>query len=282
VLLLVPPTGSARRPRPSLHRLLRGEFAGFPGTMTRCDSLPPFRRASLPSLGDTRRCVGTFAPGGPERPTAGQGFIFRPPLPDFYAWRWSGPPRFPESPHCPFAMFFDAGRTAAPDQYGAATWPLVCEQQRLPRKVFRRSIAWLSDSLFTLRRTGYPATTQNSLPAVGQTLLDGLFTRRAPTKGFRMCRYTSSSLPELCLAQSYRPPNATRQPASVAPTDANKRILLAPSGHLDLRAHRKAHGTGSMLVILEEPASGTVKRDICPRRGRDRRHSRDDLIPAGR
>jgi len=62
----------------------------------------------------------------------------------------------------------------APDRYGAAAWPLVCEKQRLPRKVFRRSIAGLSGSLSTLRRAGYPAPTQDSLPAVGQTLLDGL------------------------------------------------------------------------------------------------------------
>src|SRR4029077_17339854 len=62
----------------------------------------------------------------------------------------------------------------APDQCSAAAWPLVCEKQRLPRKVFRRSIAWLSDSRPTLRRAGYPASTQDSLPAVGQTLLDGL------------------------------------------------------------------------------------------------------------
>ena len=112
VLLLVPPMGSARRPRPSLHRPLRGEFTGFYGTMTRCDSLPPFRRASLPSLGDTRRCVGTFAPSGPEHSTAGRGFVSRSPLPATVAWRWSGPPRFPGSPQCPFAMVFDAGRTA--------------------------------------------------------------------------------------------------------------------------------------------------------------------------
>src|SRR5262249_16667601 len=45
----------------------------------------------------------------------------------------------------------------APDHYSAAAWPLVCEQQRLPRKVFRRSIAWRSDSLSTLRRLGYPS-----------------------------------------------------------------------------------------------------------------------------
>ncbi len=44
----------------------------------------------------------------------------------------------------------------APDHYGAAAWPLVDQRQRLPRKVFRRSIAWLSNSLFSLRRASYP------------------------------------------------------------------------------------------------------------------------------
>ncbi len=74
----------------------------------------------------------------------------------------------------------------APDHCGAAAWPLVEQRQRLPRKVFRRSIAWLSDSLSTLRRTGYPATTQDSLPAAGQALPHGLSTRRIPMKGFRV------------------------------------------------------------------------------------------------
>jgi hypothetical protein len=82
-----------------------------------------------------------------------------------------------------------------PDHFSAATWPLVLERQRLPRKVFRRSIAWLSDSLSTLRRIGYPTTTQDSLPAVGQTLLDGLLTRRVPTKGFRMFPTSHSPFP---------------------------------------------------------------------------------------
>ena len=62
----------------------------------------------------------------------------------------------------------------APNHCGAAAWPLVCEQQRLPREVFRRSIAWLSDWLSTLRSAGYPGTTQDSLPAAGQALPDGL------------------------------------------------------------------------------------------------------------
>src|SRR6266566_8239789 len=43
----------------------------------------------------------------------------------------------------------------APDHYGTAAWPLVSEKQRLPRKVFRSSIAWRSDWLSTLRSEGY-------------------------------------------------------------------------------------------------------------------------------
>ena len=85
----------------------------------------------------------------------------------------------------------------APDQYGAAAWPLVCAQQRLPRKVFRRSIASLSDSLPTLRRVRYLTTTQDSLPVAGQALLDGLLTRKIPMKGFKVVSYISSPSPKL-------------------------------------------------------------------------------------
>src|SRR5262249_1047082 len=48
----------------------------------------------------------------------------------------------------------------APDRYSVAAWPLVCEQQKLPRKVFRRSIDRRWDSLCTVRRTGYPIRRQ--------------------------------------------------------------------------------------------------------------------------
>ena len=87
----------------------------------------------------------------------------------------------------------------APDRsfYSAAAWPLVQQKQRLPRKVSRSSIAWLSDSLSTLRRTGCPDTTQDSLPAAGQALPDGLSTRKVPTKGFRFASYISSPFPKL-------------------------------------------------------------------------------------
>jgi hypothetical protein len=98
VLPLVPLGGSARRQRPSLPWLLRGEFASFNGTMALCDSRCPSRRASLPSLGDTLRCACRFAPGGPGHPTAGLGFVVRSPRPDHAAGKQAGPPRFPDNP----------------------------------------------------------------------------------------------------------------------------------------------------------------------------------------
>ncbi len=85
----------------------------------------------------------------------------------------------------------------APDRYGAATRPLVSEEQGLPRKVFRRSIAWLSDWLSTLRSAGYPRPTQDSLPAAGQALLDGLSTRRVPMRGFGVSATSHPPLPSL-------------------------------------------------------------------------------------
>ena len=69
--------------------------------MTLCDSLGPWRRASFPSLGATRRCACRFAPCGPGHPTAGLGFVIRSPLPEVIAWRPSGPPKFLENPPVP-------------------------------------------------------------------------------------------------------------------------------------------------------------------------------------
>ena len=109
-----------------------------------------------------------------------------------------GSPKFLGNHNCPFAMVqTDAGRTVYTRPYGATAWPLVIEGQRLPRKVFRRSIALLSDSLSTLRSADYSSTTQDSLPVAGQALLDGLSTRRVPLKGFKVVDYISFPFPKL-------------------------------------------------------------------------------------
>ena len=92
----------------------------------------------------------------------------------------------------------------APDQYSAVAWPLVIVRQRLLHWAFRRSIAWLSDLLSTLRGADYSSPTQDSLPVAGQALLDGILTRKVPMKGFKGVVYISFPFPKLCLAQTMK------------------------------------------------------------------------------
>jgi len=130
----------------------------------------------------------------------------------------------------------------APDQYGAAAWPLVSEQQGLPRLVFRRSIAWPSDSLSTLRGAGYPNPTQDALPAAGQALPDGLSTRRTPSRGFRVLLTSQSSSPKLLGAS---------------------RVALAitrQGSHRSVRARIRAYGSSTSRVAARKgPRSYSIE-----------------------
>jgi hypothetical protein len=92
----------------------------------------------------------------------------------------------------------------APDRYGAAAWPLVCVKQRLPRKVFRRSIPWLSDSRPTLRRLGYPIRRKTRFQPLVRRYWTGFYLQGFNER-FLSASYISSSFPELCLAQTHRP-----------------------------------------------------------------------------
>ena len=91
----------------------------------------------------------------------------------------------------------DAGRTARTRPYSAAAWPLIIERQRLPQL----GLSTLNSMAFGLAvyasQRRLPDTTQDSLPVAGQALLDGLFTRRVPLKGFR-----SASLHSILLSQA--------------------------------------------------------------------------------
>jgi len=149
-------------------------------------SCRPSRHASLPSLGGTSTFTRSFRSAADE--CAAEAGSWSPGSSGRdVVEETTGSPKVPGRPRlsvCACSTPTPAG-PHAPDRYSAAAWPWVIEQPRLPRGDFRRSIAWLPDSLFTLRRTGYPIATPNSLPAVGQTLLGGLCTRKVPTEGFR-------------------------------------------------------------------------------------------------
>jgi hypothetical protein len=66
---------------------------------------------------------------------------------------------------------------------------------------FRGSIARLWHWLSTLRRMGHPITTQDSLPAVGQTLPDGLAYPQGSTERFSRCILHLSLLSQAFMAQ---------------------------------------------------------------------------------
>ena len=171
----------------------------------RYDILLPSRRTSFPSLGNASghslcSLLGRRVSNqGPELVTRClQPGIYRGAsrtLPS--SWRTSMI-RLPCSKPTPAGLL-------APDHTVRQRGPWSSQGKGSHDWVFRRSIAWPSDSLCTLRDANYSSTTQHSLPVAGQALLDGLLTRKVPMKGFKVVVYISSSLPKLCLAQAMQP-----------------------------------------------------------------------------
>ena len=97
----------------------------------------------------------------------------------------SGPPKFPWSLLCPFAHVHatPAGRAFLTACETHVLPPLI-QLRGLRRQYCRGSIAWLSNSLSTLRGAGCPYPTQDSLPAAGQALPGGTFTRKGSAERF--------------------------------------------------------------------------------------------------
>ena len=98
----------------------------------------------------------------------------------------SGPPKFPWSLICPFAHAHatPAGRVFLTIHETPVLPPLL-EPRRLRRHCYRGSVTWLPNSLSTPRGAGYPYPTQDSLPAAGQALPDGTFTRKGSAERFQ-------------------------------------------------------------------------------------------------
>ena len=119
--------------------------------------------------------------------------------------RISQVPGEPQSSVCTCSKPTPAG-LLAPDPYSAATWPLVIRRQRLPRLGLSTLNSMAFGFAVYASQDRSPGTTQNSLPVAGQALLDGVFTRKVPMKGFKGVIYISFPFPKLCLAQPMQPP----------------------------------------------------------------------------
>ena len=153
----------------------------YQGATTSCR---PSRRTSFPSLGGTSVALVLFAPrrtSAPPRPGVGH-----PVAP---AGIYRGNDRISQVPGEPrlsvCTCSVDAGRTAC-------TRPLRCSSVALgirKAKAPTKGLSKLNSMAFGLAvyasQCGLPRPTQDSLPAAGQALPDGLSTRRVPMKGFR-------------------------------------------------------------------------------------------------
>ena len=110
-----------------------------------------------------------------------------------------GPPKFLGSLIGPFAHVHatPAGRTFL-TRFETSMLPPLVQRRRLQQQYFRGSVAWLPDSLSTLRSAGYPDTTQDSLPAAGQALPGGTCTHKGSYERFLSASFSqSSSFPKL-------------------------------------------------------------------------------------
>jgi hypothetical protein len=198
---LVPLAGSARWQRPFLHWVLPGEFPSCDGTMALCDSRAPLAAlrclrlaipydapvGSLPSVQDARpRGWGSYS--GPHYRNHPQGS--KQDLPGSRTTLW------------PYALFFDPGRTAHNTPLRCVGMAPAMSTAKAPtiQPSLRGSIAWLWDSLFTLRPARRHARRKTRFWLRARLYQAGLVARRVPTKGFRDASYIASSFPKLLCA----------------------------------------------------------------------------------
>ena len=210
---MFPPNGSTIRRLASLHAVRAGPVSTlqryYQGATTSCR---PSRRASLPSLGGTTRCVLRFAPTTSRRNGGGPGVlrVRRPPRNcRMIRWRRQDLPSSWETPSASVPCSSTPAGLHAPDQNGAAARPPLRERRRLPHWDFRSSIAGPRCSLSTLRGVGYPTATQDSLPGAGQALLGGLAYPQGLDERFRGVPTSHPPFPSLLGAIPFSPSGST-------------------------------------------------------------------------
>lgn len=101
----------------------------------------------------------------------------------------------PGEPAVPMPCSSTPAGSSAPGLFGATTRPPLEPRRRLPRSQFRGSITRPGHSLSTLRRMDCSTTTQDSLPAAGQALPDGIGYPLGSSERFPSCPIPSTSRP---------------------------------------------------------------------------------------
>jgi hypothetical protein len=169
--------------------------------MTSCR---PFRRTSFPSLGNTTQAL-VFRPHAAERCRGRVSWSWSPGISGREVGQWRRQDLL-RSWGTPIVLLPCSTTPAGPTHQArcdAPARPPLCPRRRLPQSSFRGSITRLRHWLSTLRRPGRPDTTQDSLPAVGQTLPDGLGYPQGSDERFHAASYIRSSFPKFNVAQGH-------------------------------------------------------------------------------
>jgi hypothetical protein len=205
---MFPSIGSVGRRFASLRRVLRGEFPCFDGT-TKALRLPAAHPAALRCLrlAVPQRSLVLFAP---RRTSAPQGpGVGHPVAPaGMSPRRRQDIPSSWGTPIVRLPCSVDAGRTAVTRPVRCSSVAPGMGKAEAPTK----GLSTLNSMAFGLAVYASP----RGLPRLDARLASSrwsdatgrAFTRRVPTKGFRMLPYIPSSFPKLCLAQSPRPTHA--------------------------------------------------------------------------
>ena len=209
---MFPKNGSMIRRLAFLHWLQQGEVRQlqryYQDAMTSyCSS----RRTSFPSLGDTSVALVGFAPwrtSAPPRP--GVGNPVSPSGCCRGSNRISQVPGEPQSSVCTCSKPTPAG-LLAPDHLVQQRGPWSSKGKGSHDWVFRRSIAWLSDSLSTLRSAGL----LQPHARLASSCWSGFTGRGSRPQGsderFQRCDLHLIPLSQACLAQSMQPQRPTRR-----------------------------------------------------------------------
>jgi hypothetical protein len=140
----------------------------------------------LPSPSDTARHLFLRSHAGTGAARHGPGAYFPDSPKPVFLSGGSRASQVPGRTHCLHALLFDPGGISAllplaTKILPSTHWNGVGSHVAL----FRGSISRPTDSLCTLRSTGYPNTTQHSVPAVGTLGRAGFVTRWVPMTGFK-------------------------------------------------------------------------------------------------
>jgi len=161
--------------------------------MKMCDPLRSSRRASLPSLGSTTVTL-WFRSAGHERAACGRELVSRCPLSRHESVEVVGSPRFLENPLC-LCPVLRPRQTNVPGHYSTLTRPPRIVLRRLTQVVIS-GLNRTASTLAVYASSGASRhATQDSLPAAGQALPDGIGYPQGSYERFQITRPPFPSFP---------------------------------------------------------------------------------------